>query len=154
MNSLRTFQAVSLLFAASAVGCGGSSPTNTVSTKEDASKIRSAMAGPMSAVSTGEEAACPEGGTVKIDTSIGADVLKGEVSTTTTYTFTGCISQGVTLSGSWSQVSKTTAGGQSLTYSGHLETSLGSCILDLHGTIASSARTGTFCGFEYNSLPN
>lgn len=133
------------------MGCGGG-PTNTVSTKEDAAKIRSAMSGPASAVGAGGEAACPEGGTVKMDTDVGFDILKGEASTAMNYTFTGCVSQGVTISGSWAQIIKTSTGGQSLTHSGHVETSLGSCILDLKGTTTGAALTGTYCGFEYNTL--
>jgi hypothetical protein len=49
---------------------------------------------------------------------------------------------------------KVSAGGQSLSYTGHVDTSLGSCILDMRGATTSSDRTGTFCGFDSNTLPN
>lgn len=143
---------VALVVLASVAACGGG-PTNTVLTKEDASKIRIAVNGPMARVGSEGQMDCPQGGTVKSEMSLGFDLLKGESSITRTVDFTGCVSEGVTVSGSLSEITKTTASGSSISHSGHVETSLGSCILDLQRTTTSAAMTGTFCGFEFSTVP-
>lgn len=143
---------VALVVLASVAACGGG-PTNTVLTKEDASKIRTAVNGPMARVGSEGQVDCPQGGTVKSKTSLGIDLLKGESSITRTIDFTGCVSEGVTVSGSLSEVTKTTASGSSISQSGHVETSLGSCIVDLQRSTSSAAITGDFCGFDFNTVP-
>jgi hypothetical protein len=151
MKNILSFEAMSLLAIAFTVGCGGA--TNTVKTKEDASKIRSAMSAAQAGVSLGGEAACPEGGTVKSEQSIGVDALKGEISTTLKYTFSGCVAQGISINGSWSQILRVAGGSSTMTNTGHVDTSLGSCIVDMKGTTVSAAVSGMFCGFDYATLP-
>jgi hypothetical protein len=129
------------------VGCSGG-PTNTVKTKEDADKILSAVGTAMGLVPLDGQVACPDGGTVSGKVTLGVDILKGEASTTNSYSFKGCVIQGITLDGALDRVSKTGGGGSSLTSSGHVDTSLGSCIIELAGASLSTTQTGTVCGFD------
>jgi hypothetical protein len=151
MKHRTNFQLLGLLTLTCAVGCGGGA-TNTVKTKEDAAKILSAASTAQSKVTGGGEASCDGGGKVSAKTSIGGDLLKGEISTTTEISFSGCVSAGVTLNGSWSQITTVSSSTPTLSNTGHIETSLGSCIIDMKGTTVSAAVTGMFCGFDYNTL--
>jgi hypothetical protein len=132
-------------------GCGGG-PVNTVKTKEDAAKIAAAITAAQVSAGAGGEAACTSGGTVKAETSVGGDILKGEVTTTVKYSFSGCVSQGVTLNGSVSQVTNLASSAASFTTSGNVDTSLGSCIVDTRTDASSTAVTGNYCGFDVTSF--
>lgn len=144
-----------VVFVLLGTGCGGS-PTNTVATKEDALKIQRAAESALAQLPGGNgEASCSGGGTIggKVSTT-------GEGSSGTTkqeVTFTGCVSQGVTLDGSLLQEGQATAAGAiSSTHTGHVETSLGSCVVDLKATTTFDLSAGTtktetsgkLCGFD------
>ncbi len=144
-----SFKKLGVVFVLLGTACGGGGPTNTVATTEDAGKIRTSADAAMSAVIGNSETSCPNGGTVASETTVGVDLLKGEASTHTDYTFRGCVSREVTLSGS---LRRTVNSNGSTTITGDLDTSLGSCIVDLQGVALATASAGELCGFTLSEI--
>jgi hypothetical protein len=144
-----SFKKLGVVFVLLGTACGGGGPTNTVATTEDAGKIRTSADAAMGAAVGTAQTSCPGGGTVASETTLGIDLLKGEASTHTDYTFNGCVSREVTLSGS---LRRTVNSNGSTTITGDLDTSLGSCIVDLQGVALATASGGELCGFALSEI--
>lgn len=157
MMTWGTSTRLTLILVLLGTACGESSPANTVATKEDALKIRAAAESALSRLPGGNgEGSCPDGGTVKGKFTI-EEITEEGGTMTQEVTFDGCVSQGVTLDGSLVQEAKGTGAGKfTTTHTGHVDTSLGSCNVDLKGTFTrdSSGNTtgvetsGKLCGFD------